>query len=294
MAQKTLKILSGKPTVEYHEKLIRERRVELEKKEGRAPELSLATIQVGDSLDVQLYAKHLSKILVRFGIRHIEKTFPAQTPSDRLLKEVGQIYQDPTLTGTLIFSPLPPNAPTVNLFIDMPVTKDVEGRTFLKRNPFGVFSPTAKASMALLRHLERHPENKFSITGKHAVMVGHSDLVGKPTALLLSDAGATVTVCHKDTKNIKKYVGDADILVVAVGKPNLIPGGWIKRGSVVIDVGENVVDGKVVGDVNFDEAIKRAAFISPVPGGVGPLTNLMLIENLLTLHEFKGRLNGLH
>ena len=118
----------------------------------------------------------------------------------------------------------------------------MEGRTFIKSEPFGVFSPTAKAVMALLAYYRQH--RGFVIKGKHAVMVGHSDLVGKPTAMLLSDEGATVTVCHKDTQNIQKHISDADILVVAIGKPGVIQSSWIKKGAVVIDVGGKCIERK--------------------------------------------------
>ena len=284
MAIKSLKILSGRPSAEYHEGLIRKKIDELQKKQGKPLELSLATVQVGSSPATEVFAKHLGKIFSKFGVRHIDKRFSAD--QDKLAFELRGLYVDPAVNGIVVFAPIPAAVNAEKIFLSMPLDKDIEGRTFLKRNPFGVFSPTGKAVIALLRHLER-TDPKFKISGKHAVMVGHSDLVGKPTAALLLDAGATVTVCHKDTQNLQKHLADADILVVAIGKPKFIQGSWIKEGAVVVDVGENVANGQIVGDVDFEAVAERASYVSPVPGGVGPLTTLMVIENLLTLYEHK-------
>ena len=125
------------------------------------------------------------------------------------------------------------------------------------------------------------------LSGKSAVVVGHSDLVGKSIALSLLDENATVTVCHKATQasDLVRHIQEADIVVTAAGKPDLIKGAWIKKGAVVIDVGENVVGGKIVGDVEFEAAFQNASAITPVPGGVGPLTSLMLVMNLVKLFE---------
>lgn len=284
MEIRSLKILSGRSSAEYHEGLIRRKIDELQKKQGKPLALSLATVQVGDSAAAGVFAAHLGKRFSKFGIHHIDKRFSAD--QKKLEVELDNLYKDPSVSGIIVFQPIPAAVNAEKIFLSMPLDKDIEGRTFLKRNPFGVFSPTGKAVLALLKHLER-TDSKFKISGKHAVMVGHSDLVGKPTAALLLDAGATVTVCHKDTQNLQKHIADADILVVAIGKPRFIQGAWIKPGVVVIDVGENVVNGQVVGDVDFEAAAERASYISPVPGGVGPLTTLMVIENLLTLHDYR-------
>jgi methylenetetrahydrofolate dehydrogenase (NADP+) / methenyltetrahydrofolate cyclohydrolase len=284
MATRSLKILSGKPSAEYHEGLIRKKLDELSKAESKALKLSIATVQVGDSAAAGVFAAHLGKRFAKFGIGHIDKRLSAD--QKKLEGELVSLYKDPAINGIVVFQPIPPGVNAQKIFLGMPLDKDIEGRTFLKRNPFGVFSPTAKAVMALLHHLERS-DPKFKILGKHAVMVGHSDIVGKPTAALLLDAGATVTVCHKDTQDLQKHLSDADILVVAIGKANFIQGSWVKPGVVIIDVGENVVNGHVTGDVDFESASEAASYISPVPGGVGPLTTLMVIENLLTLYEYK-------
>ena len=191
------------------------------------------------------------------------------------------------MTGVLVYSPIHPIIDPDTIFYNMPLEKDVEGRTFMKREPFGVFSPTAKAVMALLSHVEKIHKEPYVLKEKRAVTIGHSDLVGKPVAMLLADAGATVTVCHQYTRDLQEHIAEAEVLVVAIGKPRYIHGSWIKKGAVVIDVGENVVGGRIVGDVDFESALESASYISPVPGGVGPLTNLMVVENLLILNEYK-------
>ena len=291
MATQTSKILSGKPAAELRKKEILARKERLALRAKKPVALSLATVQVGDSPDTRLYSKSLGRVLEQYGVRHVEKICRTEA---ELLREVKPLFSDKKLTGVLIFSPIPENINAKTVFLNLPLHKDVEGRTFIKRNPFGVFSPTAKAVMTLLWYLRKDLDPAFQIRGKHAVMVGHSDLVGKPTAMLLSDEGATVTVCHKDTQNIQKYISEADILVVAIGKPGVVQSSWIKPGAVVIDVGENVVGQRVMGDIDFESAVKTASYISPVPGGVGPLTNLMVVENLLTLYEYKDALDGNH
>lgn len=278
-------ILEGKPVVAHQAELFRKKIAEWESVDA-SPQLTLATVQFGESDDITLYSQALSRTLGRFGVRHIEKRYPGQTRRDTSIADLLALYDDPYITGVLIYSPIPASVDADKIFMRLPMDKDVEGRTFMKRHPFGVFSPTAKAVMALLSHLQRI-EPGFTLKHKNAVIVGHSDLVGKPMAVLLSDAGATVTICHQHTHNLPAYIARADILVVAIGKPRFIQGSWIKKGAVVVDVGENMVDNKVVGDVDFESARERASYISPVPGGVGPLTNLMIIENLMTLQGYR-------
>ena len=288
MPAQTDKILSGRPVAEFWNEALRKKN-DQRTKASLTRALCLATIQIGSSADLELYSSSLEKVLTRFGVRHVKKI--CKTNED-VQRDISSLSNDRSITGILVFSPIPDSINAKLVFLNLPREKDVEGRTFIKSEPFGVFSPTAKAVMALLSYYQK--DRGFVIKGKHAVMVGHSDLVGKPTAMLLSDEGATVTVCHKDTQNIQKHISDADILVVAIGKPGVIQSSWIKKGAVVIDVGENVVNGKIVGDVDLESALSVVSYISPVPGGVGPLTNLMVIDNLLTLDKYREILNGNH
>lgn len=283
------KILSGRQAALAYEEVLKKKLEELKASKKNLAPLSLVTVQAGTTADMQLYSKSLGKVLARFNIRHIEKI--CRTNAD-VQRELTPLYGDPTITGIMMFSPISDSIDANIFFLNLPREKDVEGRTFIKGNPFGVFSPTAKAVATLLLNLQKAQDSDFRIKGKHAVMVGHSDLVGKPTAVLLLDEGATVTVCHKDTQDLRKFVSEADILVVAIGKPGVIRPEWVKKGAVVIDVGENVVNGKIVGDVDLEAVLDKVAYISPVPGGVGPLTNLMVIENLFELDKYKDLLNG--
>ncbi|MDP3722555.1 MAG: bifunctional 5,10-methylenetetrahydrofolate dehydrogenase/5,10-methenyltetrahydrofolate cyclohydrolase [Candidatus Omnitrophota bacterium] len=201
---------------------------------------------------------------------------------------IQQWNQDPSIHGIFVHQPMPPqiDAQRISALIDP--RKDVEGihpqnsaRRFFAKARIG--SCTALAVMELID--EALKLSGESLEGKEAVVVGHSEIVGRPVGMLLLDRLATTTVCHIATKNLEKHVKRADVLVVAVGRPRFIKGGWITPGAIVIDVGINVVEGRVVGDVEFEEAKERAAFISPVPGGVGPVTVMMVMKN--TVEAFK-------
>ena len=274
---RTSGLLNGKPLAE---KMLSEtaKKIALLKKAGAV--LSLATVQVGGAKDTVLYSSALEKLLRSVGVEYLPSVSPQDISEPALCEKILALNNDATVTGIMVFSPLPPGLNASSVLNAMDPLKDVEGRTFMKSH-FGVFSPTANAVMALLG------ESGMELVGKEARVVGHSALVGKPAAILLMDAMATVTVCHAKTVGLKQKVAAADILVAAAGKPNLIKGEWIKRGAVVIDVGENFLNGKLVGDVEFDKAKERASLISPVPGGVGPLTNVMMIQNLLKIHSLK-------
>lgn len=250
--------------------------------------LALGTVQVGDSKDVLLYARSVQSLLEKLKIDYVPKIFPANISERDLTRQILKLNADPEVTGIMVFSPLPAHINAVSILNAIDLLKDIEGRRVLHGIGDRVLSPTASAVLALLK------ETDIEIEGKEAVVVGHSDVVGKPIAILLLDKLATVTVCHAGTRDLRGHVERADILVAAAGKPHLIHGAWIKPGAVVIDVGENVVNGKLVGDVEFEIASQKASYISPVPGGVGPVTNVMLIKNLITLHKLRELSNGNH
>ena len=201
-----------------------------------------------------------------------------------MVKQIAKLNADPEVTGILLFSPLPPAFDSASLMNAVEISKDVEGRRVLQGSGNRVAPPTALACMALIEEISPDLE------GKEAVVVGRSDVVGKPVALLLIDKRATVTVCNSKTKNLEERVRRADILVATAGKPNPSKGAWIKPGAIVIDVGETVVDGRLVGDVEFETAKEVAGYLTPVPGGVGPVTNVMLVKNLLSLHQWKEKI----
>ena len=201
-----------------------------------------------------------------------------------MLAVIDQLNADESIDGILVQLPLPKQINTEAIIERIDPKKDVDGF-----HPYNVGLlcqriPTLRACTpyGVMKLLET---TGIDLHGKHAVIVGASNIVGRPMSLELLLAGATVTVTHRFTKDLESHVRQADILVVAVGKPNLIPGDWIKESAVVIDVGINRVDGKLVGDVEFDRAAEKAAYITPVPGGVGPMTVAMLMSN--TLYAYK-------
>lgn len=220
-------------------------------------------------------------------INTVDRCCPVQTTQEQLEAVIQGWNQDPRIHGIFVHQPMPIqiDAGRISALIDP--RKDVEGihpensaRRFFAKARIG--SCTALAVMELIE------STGVDLEGKEAVVVGHSEIVGRPVSMLLLDKLATTTICHLGTDRagrLKEHVQRADVLVVAVGKPHLIPGDWIKKGSIVIDVGINVVGGRVVGDVEFDKAKQRAAFISPVPGGVGPVTVMMVMKN--TIEAFK-------
>lgn len=248
----------------------------------RAP--GLAVILVGADPASQVYVGSKRRSCEELGIYSKSYDLPAETTEQELLTLIEQLNQDPQIDGILVQLPLPEKINSTKVIEHISPTKDVDGF-----HPYNVGRlcqriPTLRACtpLGIMKLLET---TGVDLYGQHAVIVGASNIVGRPMALELLLAGCTVTVTHRFTKDLKSHVHQADILVVAVGKPHIIPGEWIKEGAIVIDVGINRVDGKLVGDVQYDEASKKASFITPVPGGVGPMTVAMLMLNTLLAYE---------
>jgi len=284
MAKRPVKILDGGEIAKKHLALLSREIQRLNHAAGRKC-LTLATIQVGETKDIALYSNYLAKLLARLDINLHSLKFSESDKEAEMIPRISKLLFDESVTGIMVFSPFSKKKVAEFIFLNLPAHKDVEGRTFLKSH-FGVFSPTALSVLTLLE------ATGCNFVGKEAVVIGHSDLVGKPVAVLLADNMATVAICHKETRDLKEHVRRADIVVAAAGKPNLVKGEWIKPGAIVIDVGENVANGKIVGDVEFEAAKERASFITPVPGGVGPVTNTMLVKNLIRLNELHHKKNG--
>ena len=211
-------------------------------------------------------------------------------PSNATQPQVDEVIRrwndDSAVHGIFVHQPLPPGVDPQRVSALIDPRKDVEGihpqnsaRRFFARARIG--SCTALAVMRLIE------ETQEPVEGKEAVVVGHSEIVGRPVSMLLLDKLATTTVCHIGTRHLEDHIRRADLLVVAVGQPELIKGRWIKPGATVIDVGINVAGGRVVGDVEFDEATARAKFISPVPGGVGPVTVMMVMKNTIEAYKLQ-------
>ncbi|MGL6315678.1 bifunctional methylenetetrahydrofolate dehydrogenase/methenyltetrahydrofolate cyclohydrolase FolD [Vibrio sp. WXL103] len=249
----------------------------------RAP--GLAVVLVGEDPASQVYVGSKRRACEEVGF--VSKSFdlPVTTSEQDLLALVEQLNNDPEIDGILVQLPLPAGIDSTKVLESITPEKDVDGfhpyniGRLAQRIP-KLRSCTPKGIITLL---ERY---NIETRGKHAVMVGASNIVGRPMSLELLLAGSTTTTCHRFTKNLEHHVRQADIVVVAVGKPNFIPGDWIKPGAVVIDVGINRLDdGSLVGDVEYDVAKQHASFITPVPGGVGPMTVASLIENTIIACE---------
>jgi methylenetetrahydrofolate dehydrogenase (NADP+) / methenyltetrahydrofolate cyclohydrolase len=241
----------------------------------------LAVVKVGDDPASAIYVRGKRRACEEVGIVSLAYDLPAATAEAELLELIDELNADPRIHGILVQLPLPDHISRTAVIERIDPAKDVDGfhpynigrlaqRIPLMRpcTPYGV--------IRLLEHIGA------PFKGQNAVVVGASNIVGRPMALELLLTGATATVCHRFTADLREHVSRADILIVAAGKPGLIPGAWVRPGSIVIDVGMNrTADGHLVGDVEFAVAHERAAWITPVPGGVGPMTVAMLMHNTL-------------
>lgn len=248
---------------------------------------SLHVILIGENPASEVYVRHKTQACAQVGIDSVLYRLPYGTSETELLDRIDALNNDPMVTGILVQLPLPDHIQEDNIVERIAPHKDVDG-----------FHPYNLGRLAqrrpLLRPCTPHGiihllnESGVNVRGKHAVVVGASNIVGRPMMLELLLEGATVTICHRFTENLAEHVRQADILVVGVGKPKFIQGDWIKPGAVVIDVGINRLDnGSLVGDVDFEAAKKQARLITPVPGGVGPMTVAMLMLNTVLAHSLK-------
>jgi methylenetetrahydrofolate dehydrogenase (NADP+)/methenyltetrahydrofolate cyclohydrolase len=239
----------------------------------------LAVVLVGSDPASQIYVRNKRRACDEAGLLSVAHDLPAQTPESDLLALIRQLNDDPTIDGILVQSPVPSQIRMRAIIETIDPAKDVDGfhpynvGRLVQREP--LLRPcTPYGVIRMLQHIGVSP------AGLEAVVVGASNIVGRPMALELLLAGATTTVCHTRTRNLSAQVARAELLVAAVGKPQMILGDWIRPGAVVIDVGMNrLPTGKLVGDVEFAVAARRASWITPVPGGVGPMTIAMLLQN---------------
>ena len=241
----------------------------------------LAVIIVGDDPASAIYVRNKEKAAQEVGFHSVVKRYPADTTQEELLAAVDEINNDSDIHGMIVQLPLPKHLNEKEVIKRIDPKKDVDGLHpssigALTIGDKGLVSCTPKGCIHLIK------ETGIEISGKKAVVVGRSNMVGKPVALLLLQENATVTICHSRTKDLKAELQDADIIVAAVGVANLVKGDMVKKGAVVIDVGINrSEEGKLCGDVDFEAASENAGFITPVPGGVGPMTIAMLLSNTL-------------
>lgn len=276
----TAQLIDGKTIAARLRQQIAQRVAERRQQGLRIP--GLAVILVGSDPASQVYVAHKRKDCEEVGFISQAHDLPANTRQDELLALIDHLNQDPAIDGILVQLPLPAHLDASLLLERISPDKDVDGfhpyniGRLAQRIP--LLRPcTPKGIMTLLE------STGADLYGMDAVVVGASNIVGRPMALELLLAGCTVTVTHRFTKDLAGHVGRADLVVVAAGKPGLVKGEWIKEGAIVIDVGINrQEDGKLVGDVEYEPALQRASWITPVPGGVGPMTRACLLEN--TLH----------
>ena len=247
---------------------------------------TLAVIQIGEDEASNIYINSKRKSCENVGINFIHEKFSSSASEQEVINKIIEFNNDLYVNGILIQLPLPKKFDTYKLLNLINKNKDVDGLTdinmgLLFKDNNNLIPCTPQGIIKLLE------EYNIDLVGKHAVVVGKSNLVGKPMAMLLLQKGATVTICHSKTIDLKQYTKQADVLICAVGKKDLITKDMVKENAVVVDVGMNRVDGKLYGDVDFENVKDIASFITPVPGGVGPMTVAMLLFNVLKNYEKK-------
>ncbi|KAH7522660.1 hypothetical protein FEM48_Zijuj07G0162300 [Ziziphus jujuba var. spinosa] len=295
--EESAKVIDGKYVAKTIQKEIAAEVSRMKEAIGVVP--GLAVILVGNRKDSAAYVRQKRKVCESVGINSFEVRIPEDSTEQEVLKYISEFNDDPSVHGILVQLPLPAHMNDENILNAVSIEKDVDGfhpvhiGRLAMRDREPLFVPcTPKGCIELLRRYD------ISIKGKRAVVIGRSNIVGTPAALLLQREDATVSVVHSRTSNPEELTRQADIVIAAVGKPNMVRGSWIKPGAVVIDVGINPVEDaksprghRLVGDVCYDEVSKIASAITPVPGGVGPMTVAMLVSNTLIsakrIHNFQ-------
>lgn len=279
----TAQIISGSEIASQIKKSLSEKINKYVEQGKRKP--GLAVILVGADPASQVYVGSKRKSCAEIGIESKSYDLPEETTEAELLALIEKLNQDDSVDGILVQLPLPKQIDSTKVIEAILPDKDVDGFHPYNVGRLSQRIPTLRpcTPYGVMKLLETTGRN---LHGQHAVIVGASNIVGRPMALELLLGGCTVTVTHRFTKDLEHHVRQADILVVAVGKPEFIPGEWVKDGAIVIDVGINRgADGKLKGDVEYSVASQKAAFITPVPGGVGPMTVAMLMQNTLQAYE---------
>jgi methylenetetrahydrofolate dehydrogenase (NADP+) / methenyltetrahydrofolate cyclohydrolase len=275
-------LINGKTVSAEIRNLLMQETAELKNKTGRMP--GLATVLVGEDPASAVYVSNKNKICGEIGFQSFGQTLPTETTEAKLLDLIKELNENDAVNGILVQLPLPGHIDEEKVLLSVDPEKDVDGFHPINVGKLAIgnalLTPcTPTGIIALLDYYA------IEIAGKHAVVLGRSNIVGKPVANLLLQRHATVTICHSKTTNLKEITLQADILIAAVGRPHFVSSEMVKEGAVVIDVGINRVDGKLIGDVEFDPVAEKAAYITPVPGGVGPMTIALLMKN--TLKAFK-------
>lgn len=281
-------IINGKRIAgEIKEKLTKE--IEELKKQGITP--SLSAIQVGDDPGTAVYVRAQQRSCEKIGLRYELHQFKEDVSQKELRDFIARLNEDTGVSGIILQMPLPSQLDSRILQRTIDPKKDAEGVSPANMGMV-VYGKPLLAPCTAIAVMELINSVGVKLYGKEAVVVGHSDIVGKPTALLLLDKFVTTSVCHIATGErgtLPQHVARAEILIVAVGKANLVKGEWVKEGAIVIDVGINRVEGKIVGDVEFEVAKERASYITPVPGGVGAVTTAMLLKNCVQTAKLQNK-----
>ena len=275
-------LIDGKKvSAEVRNRLAEETKI-LKEKTGKGP--GLATVLVGDDPASAVYVRNKNKTCRELGFQSFENQLTSGTTEEQLLGLIDDLNSNPNVHGILVQLPLPDQIDSEKILQAIDPKKDVDGFHPVNVGKLVVgnalLTPcTPTGIIELLDHYD------IGISGKHAVIIGRSNIVGKPVSMLLLQRNATITICHSRTKNLEEVTRRADILIAAVGRPHFVTESMVSEGAAVIDVGINRVDGKLIGDVEFEPVSKKASYITPVPGGVGPMTIALLMEN--TLKAFK-------
>jgi len=249
----------------------------------------ILSIVVGNDPASLSYAASQQKTAQSVGIHFELQNFKADSSQEDILNLIGEVNSYDHVHGIIVNKPLPAQMNFKTIINAITPYKDIEGMNLtnfghLLMGEEGIFPCTPVAALELLK------SSGVALKGKHAIVIGRSEIVGKPVALLLLKEDMTVTICHSKTIDLPFVVHDADVVIVALGKPGFVKGEWIKNGAIVIDVGINQVDGKLVGDVDFASAQEKASYITPVPGGVGPVTSVMLMNNAVKAFKIQHQL----
>ena len=272
-------IIDGKKISQEIRSDIAHQCAQLKKEKGITP--GLAVVLVGDHEASKIYVRHKEKACHDVGFYTIQHTLSKDITQKELLKLIDKLNHDPKIHGILVQLPLPQGLDEEAVIEAISPHKDVDGFHPLNMGHLLIGKPGFKSCtpFGLMKLLEAI---HYDLKGKNVTIVGRSNIVGKPAAILMMQKHATITICHSRTHDLSEKVRQADVVVAAIGKAHLIKGDWIKPGAVVLDVGMNRLDnGKLVGDVDFEAASARASYITPVPGGVGPMTITMLLWNTL-------------
>lgn len=278
MGRATARLLQGAPIAAEIRATVKDDVAAFKRRHGYSP--ALAVVIVGRDAPSMVYLEQILRSCRKVGISGHLVEITGRVSAAALRRRIVELNEDPLVSGVIVQMPLPKRIPLSTVIETLDPAKDIDGidprNVGLMTLGFEGFLPTtAQAAVEIVKR------SGIEIAGKRAVVIGRSNVVGKPAALLLLRENATVTICHSKTKDLAAAVRGAEIVVVAVGKPGLVTGAMLRRGATVVDIGINVVGGKIVGDVDFESARQVAGAITPVPGGVGPVTNALLLTHLL-------------